>query len=58
MMRRLIFGRGEITDRLTLDFWRLSFGFRYLLDIKRIGHCFDLWLFPLHVCLCWHDPQQ
>lgn len=67
-IKQMIFGRGEITDRLKLIDWYIAVEW-ILQDFwigafwKRKGHCLDIWIcvvpcIPFHFCFMWHDPEQ
>jgi hypothetical protein len=64
----MMFGPGEITDRLRFYGWYVRVEFKPQ-DLwvgaywKRVGHVLDVWLcllpcLPLHFCLVWRDPEQ
>lgn len=68
MIKRLFFGRGEITERMLLNGRRWGFEFKKEdlwvgLFWKTTGNCADIWIcfvpcFPLHISFWYHDPEQ
>mgnify|MGYP001363769621 CR=1 FL=1 len=68
MIKRMIFGSGEITNRLQFEGWFAHWEWKPQ-DLwvgvywKSIGHAVDVWIcflpcIPLHITLLYHDPEQ
>lgn len=69
MIREILFGRGEITERLQFFGWirpRLEFKLQDMwigVYWKSVGHAVDVWVclipcVPIHFTLLYHDPEQ
>jgi hypothetical protein len=68
MLRRLLFGTGEITNRLVCDQVHVALEWK-IQDLwvglywRRHGHEIDVWIcvvpcLPIHIWATWHDPMQ
>lgn len=68
VIKRLLFGGGEIANRLLLDNINLSVFFSkreaYIgARCEQFGHTVDLYIcvipcLPIHICFIYHDPHQ